>query len=144
MKKTGGDKCPQCNYKSKRSDIRVIYAKAVSVVDTTDRDRALQELCEMKELYQQAKRNEAQALLQQNLARSECDKLKEEIKTLKTQLESFASSTSSTSSPSMDELSSRREGRYFPYNSLNVSQVLGISNESVTDIVIIIIIINYY
>ena len=41
LKGQGAGKCPQCNAKSKRADIRVIYAKAVSVVDTTDRDRAL-------------------------------------------------------------------------------------------------------
>ena len=34
-------KCPQCNLKARRKDIRVIYAKSVSVVDTTERDRAL-------------------------------------------------------------------------------------------------------
>ena len=34
-------KCPQCNMKARGKDIRVIYAKSVSVVDTTERDRAL-------------------------------------------------------------------------------------------------------
>ena len=37
-----GTKCPQCNVKAKRADIRMIYAKTISVVDTTERDRALQ------------------------------------------------------------------------------------------------------
>ena len=41
LKGQGAGKCPQCNAKAKRGDIRVIYSKTVSVVDTTDRDRAL-------------------------------------------------------------------------------------------------------
>ena len=36
-----GERCPQCNYKAKKGDIRVIYSKSISVVDTTERDRAL-------------------------------------------------------------------------------------------------------
>ena len=39
--KGSGGKCPQCNAKAKRADIRLIYAKTISVVDTTERDRAL-------------------------------------------------------------------------------------------------------
>ena len=36
-----GERCPQCNAKAKKVDIRVIFAKALSVVDTSERDRAL-------------------------------------------------------------------------------------------------------
>lgn len=39
--KGSGERCPQCNYKAKKGDIRVIYSKSISVVDTTERDRAL-------------------------------------------------------------------------------------------------------
>lgn len=42
LKGQGGGKCPQCNAKAKKTDIRVIFAKAISVIDTTERDRALQ------------------------------------------------------------------------------------------------------
>ena len=41
LKGQSGGKCPQCNAKAKKADIRVIFAKAISVVDTTERDRAL-------------------------------------------------------------------------------------------------------
>ena len=41
MKGPGGGKCPQCNAKAKKADIRVIFAKTIAVVDTTERDRAL-------------------------------------------------------------------------------------------------------
>ena len=39
--KGAGGKCPQCNAKAKKGHIRIIYAKAISVVDTTERDQAL-------------------------------------------------------------------------------------------------------
>lgn len=85
----GGGKCPQCNAPAKKGDIRVIFSKAVSVVDTTDRDRALKDLEEEKKLRIAAQKAEAQAVIQYQLARTECDRLKEEIKQLRTQLESY-------------------------------------------------------
>ncbi len=133
LKNAGGGKCPQCNCKSKKSDIRVIFAKTVSVVDTAERDRALQDLEREKKLRLQAKRDEAQALLQQNLARRECDKLKEEIQMLKAQMGSTGStaSSSSSSSPLPPSVSVKGEavinrtegGRYTIYKNLSVSQV---------------------
>ena len=39
--KGSGGKCPQCNARAKKGHIRIIYAKAISVVDTTERDQAL-------------------------------------------------------------------------------------------------------
>ena len=36
-----GERCPQCNAKARKVDIRVIFAKSLSAVDTTERDRAL-------------------------------------------------------------------------------------------------------
>ena len=34
-------RCPQCNARARKKDVRMIYAKSISVVDTTERDRAL-------------------------------------------------------------------------------------------------------
>lgn len=45
LKGQGGGKCPQCNAKAKKTDIRVIFAKTIAVVDTTERDRAIQVRC---------------------------------------------------------------------------------------------------
>ncbi|XP_037087583.1 E3 ubiquitin-protein ligase RFWD3-like [Pollicipes pollicipes] len=42
-------RCPQCNDKAHRRDIRVIFAKSLRVLDTTDRDRALDELSRERE-----------------------------------------------------------------------------------------------
>ena len=44
--KGSGGKCPQCNAKAKKGHVRIIYAKAISVVDTTERDQALK-ACEI-------------------------------------------------------------------------------------------------
>ena len=134
----GGAKCPQCNLKAKRGDLRVVFAKAVSVQDTTERDQALRELEQEKQLRIQAQRNEAQALLQQNLARSECDRLKEEVAKLRAQLEFYmASSRGSREGGELlppgdsarykeDPLISKRhkrEGKYCPLESVPVTQV---------------------
>ena len=107
LKNSGAEKCPQCNLKAKKSDIRPIYARAISAVDTTDRDRALKELEEEKALRIMAQRDEAQALLQQNIARFECDKLKEEVRILRMQLES---SKAAASLPRNDGCGSSRDG----------------------------------
>ena len=43
MKGQGGEgKCPQCNAKARKTDIRTIFAKSIKVVDTSERDRAIQ------------------------------------------------------------------------------------------------------
>ena len=89
IKGSGGGKCPQCNAPAKKTDIRVIYSKAISVVDTTDRDRAVKDLEEEKRLRISAQKAEAQAIIQYQLARAECDRLKEEIRDLREQLERY-------------------------------------------------------
>ncbi len=52
-------------------------------MDTSERDHALRQLEEEKRLRIRAQREEAQALLQQNLARSECDRLRDEVSALR-------------------------------------------------------------
>ena len=124
-------KCPQCNARSKRSDVRVIYAKSISVVDTTDRDRALQDLENEKNVRISAQKAEAQAVLQYQLARAECDRLKEEIKTLKKQLECYSSAVKCEGGVGSEaggdvecvEVSSDKQGRYEYCKTVNISQV---------------------
>jgi len=89
LRSSGGEKCPQCNTKAKRSDIRPVFARAVAAVDTSERDQALRQLEAEKQLRIQAQRNEAQALLQQNLARTECDRLREEVSSLRKEIGDF-------------------------------------------------------
>ena len=131
-------KCPQCNALSKRSDIRVIYAKAISVVDTTDRDRALKDLEAEKNLRISAQKAEAQAVLQYQLARTECDRLKDEIRHLRTELERYGSSSCSTGSGGDDggrgndgldvemvipASTADRQGEYLLKKTISISQV---------------------
>lgn len=85
-------RCPQCNCKAKKKDIRVIFAKSISVVDTTERDRALKELEEEKLSRILAQKAEAQAILQYQLAKTECDRLKRQLDEVKKQLEVYTSS----------------------------------------------------
>ncbi|GIY10990.1 e3 ubiquitin-protein ligase RFWD3 [Caerostris darwini] len=40
----GQARCPQCNARARKSEIRNIYAKSVKVIDTLERDKALEEL----------------------------------------------------------------------------------------------------
>lgn len=102
----------------------MIFAKAVSVQDTTEKDRAMKELEEEKRLRIQAQRDEAQALLQQNLARCECDKLREEIESMKEKLVSSSSSSSVTSSEEPPlVVKCRKDGKYTLLKNIRVSQV---------------------
>lgn len=127
-------KCPQCNALSKRNDIRVIYAKAISVVDTTDRDRALKDLENEKSLRISAQKAEAQAVLQYQLARAECDRLKDEIKRLRSELEHYGSTAGTSSGASGSDVpdvelvipssTSDRQGEYLLKKTISISQVL--------------------
>ncbi|XP_077978822.1 E3 ubiquitin-protein ligase rfwd3.L-like [Glandiceps talaboti] len=75
-----GGKCPQCNAKAKKSEIRVIYAKAVRALDTTERDRALKELEKEKELRRKVELEAAQLRMQCQLALEECSRLKAQVR----------------------------------------------------------------
>ncbi|XP_070565742.1 E3 ubiquitin-protein ligase rfwd3.L-like [Ptychodera flava] len=75
-----GGKCPQCNAKAKKTDIRVLYAKAVRALDTTERDRALKELEKEKEIRRKAEVEAAQLKMQYQMALEECNKLKSQLK----------------------------------------------------------------
>lgn len=119
-------KCPECNHRAKRADIRVIYVKNLSAVDTTERDRALRDLEEEKQLRIQAKRDEAQALLQQNLARGECDRLKEELRVLREKCESAMPSVPSAGPSEEGEIlaiKSDKERSYVLLKNFSISKV---------------------
>ena len=133
IKGSGGGKCPQCNAPAKKGDIRVIYSKSISVVDTTDRDRALKDLEEEKKLRIGAQKAEAQAVIQYQLARTECDRLKEEIRHLKAQLESYDGLGPGRGGKTMERareklnqdsgVMSEREGQYVLQKTIKISDV---------------------
>lgn len=104
------------------------------MVDTTDRDRALKDLEEEKNLRIGAQKAEAQAVIQYQLARTECDRLKEEIKQLKAQLESYNGSDPGNGRKTMetarerltqdsDVMMSEREGQYVMQRTIKISDV---------------------
>lgn len=125
-----GSKCPQCNCSAKRGDVRVIIAKAVSVVDTSDRDRAMKELQDERAELIKQKREAAQALLEINLLRSERDKLVEEMQDLKMKLKAASTphlpppvAKEEVSEASSDEGKGRTERKYTLLKNISVSQV---------------------
>ncbi|XP_041367491.1 E3 ubiquitin-protein ligase RFWD3-like [Gigantopelta aegis] len=101
-----GGKCPQCNSKAKRQDIRVLYTKSIKAVDTTERDQALKELEKEREARRRVELEGAQTRLQYQLAVGECNRLREEIDKQRRQLEALRSQASSSQSLSNVETSS--------------------------------------
>ncbi|WAR01090.1 RFWD3-like protein, partial [Mya arenaria] len=81
-----GGKCPHCNAKAKRQDIRVLYAKTIKALDTTERDRALQDLEKEREVRRRVEMEGAQLRLQFQTATKENNTLREELNRLKYQL----------------------------------------------------------
>jgi hypothetical protein len=110
---------------AKRGDLRVIIAKAVCVVDTSERDRALKELLEERIQLSKHKRDMAQALLEINLLRSERDRLVEEVQDLRVRLNtaSAAHPPDSAESSPPDAMKEELEGVYTLLKTISVSQV---------------------
>lgn len=81
-----GGKCPHCNAKAKRQDIRVLYAKSIKALDTTELDRALKDLEKERESKKRAEMEGAQLRLQYQMTIEENNQLKLDIESLKLQL----------------------------------------------------------
>ncbi|XP_067655672.1 E3 ubiquitin-protein ligase rfwd3.S-like [Haliotis asinina] len=90
-----GGKCPHCNAKAKRQDIRVLYTKSIKAVDTTERDRALAELEKEKEHRRKAELEAAHSRLQYQLCIEECNRFRQELNTTRTQLQQLRSQMNS-------------------------------------------------
>lgn len=71
--------CPQCKCKTRRRDIRNIFAKSLKAVDTSEQDQAKQRLVEEKYKRSKAEEGEAKAILQCQLLRAEMEKLKKQV-----------------------------------------------------------------
>ncbi|XP_018645293.1 DEAD box ATP-dependent RNA helicase, putative [Schistosoma mansoni] len=76
-------KCPQCNAKANRRDIRVLYCKNLKVLDTTDRDRALAELEREKRGRQKAEQEAAEFKARCDLLHAQVLQLRDELQTTK-------------------------------------------------------------
>ncbi|CAH8495952.1 unnamed protein product [Heterobilharzia americana] len=72
-------KCPQCNSKASRNDIRVLYCRNLKVLDTTDRDRALAELDRERKARQKAEQEAAELKARYDLMQAELLQLRDEL-----------------------------------------------------------------
>lgn len=108
-----GGKCPHCNSKAKKSDIRVIYAKTLKTIDTTERDRAIKDLEREREERRKAEIEAAQLRLQHQLAVAECNRLREEVERHKQQAHAVRPLSSSQNLPSSQLSSSQNRPGFF-------------------------------
>ncbi len=97
-------------------------------MDTTERDRALLDLENEKNARISTQKAEAQAVLQYQLVRAECDRLKQEIKLLKEKLENFSSAARCETGGGSEDVeivgvSHDEQGKYELYKSISISQV---------------------
>ncbi|XP_072018015.1 E3 ubiquitin-protein ligase rfwd3.S-like [Amphiura filiformis] len=125
-----GGKCPQCNSKAKKADIRVIYAKTLRTIDTTDRDRALKDLEKEKTMRRKMELEAAQMSLKYRMAMEEVDRMKAQLRVqqerAKTQSSfTFGSSSqpsTSSSSASAKENKGTSQGQYVLDKPIMISQ----------------------
>ncbi|XP_071955121.1 E3 ubiquitin-protein ligase rfwd3.S-like [Antedon mediterranea] len=78
--KGNNGKCPQCNAKAKKGDIRVLYVKALKVTDTAERDRALKDLENEKSMRRSAEIKAEQFRLKYQMAIEESKNMKMKMK----------------------------------------------------------------
>lgn len=95
-----GNKCPQCNAKARKTDIRVLYAKSLKVIDTSEKDRVVKELEKERETKRKLELEHAQIKLKYELKAQLVVKLQEELRLIKSTVagSSFSSSQSFRSS----------------------------------------------
>ncbi|XP_078593980.1 E3 ubiquitin-protein ligase rfwd3.S-like isoform X2 [Branchiostoma floridae x Branchiostoma japonicum] len=112
-----GGKCPQCNAKAKKGDIRVIYAKTVKMVDTTERDRAVRELEREKQLRRKVELEAAQTRLQYELALQECNKIRAQLDRERQRNTQASASGTNLSQPSCSQASSSQQRSLYKFDS---------------------------
>ncbi|XP_038053459.1 E3 ubiquitin-protein ligase RFWD3-like isoform X2 [Patiria miniata] len=129
LKGLSNQKCPQCNAKAKKTDIRIIYAKALRTLDTSERDRALDQLKKEKEVRRKVEIDMAQANLQLRMAMQEMNRLKAQINAQQDQLRNASSQQSSSSSGQSvtslnkaTEIASGPHGQYILDKTIQISQ----------------------
>ncbi|KAF0310415.1 E3 ubiquitin-protein ligase RFWD3 [Amphibalanus amphitrite] len=76
-------RCPQCNAKACRRDVRVIFAKSLRVLDTTDRDRAMEELDREREARRRLELDYAVVQVKCQMKENQIEKLQAELRALR-------------------------------------------------------------
>ncbi|XP_050778339.1 E3 ubiquitin-protein ligase RFWD3 isoform X2 [Gopherus flavomarginatus] len=87
-------KCPQCNKKAKRSDVVVLYARTLKVLDTSEQERMKSSLEKEQMLRRQAELESAQSRLQRQVLTDECSKLRKQVQELKALMAQHTTSAS--------------------------------------------------
>lgn len=99
-----GSKCPQCNAKARKMDIRVLYAKSLKVLDTSEKDRVVKELEKERESKRKLELEHAQIKLKYELKTQLVVKLQEELRMMKNSV--AGSSISSSQSIGLSQVGS--------------------------------------
>ncbi|XP_023646210.1 E3 ubiquitin-protein ligase rfwd3.S [Paramormyrops kingsleyae] len=95
-----GAKCPQCNKKAKRSDIVLLYAHKLRVLDNTEQESMKRSLEQEQSLRRKAELESAQCRLQLQVLTDECGKLRKQLQELKCLMAQTGCSSSQGPGPS--------------------------------------------
>ena len=121
LKKGDGGRCPQCNAKAKKADMRLIFTKNISAVDTTGAEAALRQFEGEAAERKRAQQAEARVRIENQMlknelqsSRTECDKLKKQMACIRSNPTSAEEGSASgggatASGDGMDAVSSKVE-----------------------------------
>jgi E3 ubiquitin-protein ligase RFWD3 len=119
-------RCPQCNFKAKRKDIRLVYARNLRALDTSERDATLELLRKERVLRQ---RLESEAIINSVKLKSaleENERIKKELMTCQQRIQHLGSSSRITEniikSKTMTALNSRSVDRFQCVKELEISK----------------------
>ncbi|XP_031420148.1 E3 ubiquitin-protein ligase RFWD3 isoform X2 [Clupea harengus] len=115
-----GSKCPQCNKKSKRTDIVLLYARKIRAVDNTEQETLKRSLEQEHALRRKAELECAQCRLNLQVSNEECSKLRKELQNLRKMKAQFGLSSSQSQSSSLHS-----NGHYVYSTGVMVSQAGG-------------------
>ncbi|XP_078400174.1 E3 ubiquitin-protein ligase rfwd3.S [Cetorhinus maximus] len=120
-------KCPQCNKKAKRSDVVLVYAPSLKVVDTSEQERLKSDLEKEQMMRRKAELESAQCRLQLQFLTDECSKLRKQLQELRCLVAKHSPSASQGPSSSCNSLtghtsSSQSQCKYQFEKGIMVSQ----------------------
>lgn len=102
-----GGKCPQCNTKAHKKDIRIIFAKTIQMSDTSEKDRAKEDLEKEKQSRKKAELECAEAKLNFKKSVDELNQLKAELERYRTNMDMIANPIGSNSASSSNASASQ-------------------------------------
>ncbi|XP_036808249.1 E3 ubiquitin-protein ligase RFWD3 isoform X2 [Oncorhynchus mykiss] len=124
-----GARCPQCNKKTKRTDIILLYARKLRALDNTEQESMKRSLEQEHSLRRKAELESAQCRLQLQVMTDECGELHKQLQELKTLMAQPGCGPSQSSAASLSGLFQRQDstqvGHYVFSKAVLVSQVGG-------------------